>query len=383
MKIIFFISASQQSKGGHYYSLLETANLLNKKCDILIISIGIKKSPVLEEYKGRYLHINEGSIINTFQALVKILKNEKADIYHAFDSTVFFYVRNLSFFYKIPNVLTKCGGANAKNYPVCDNLILYSIENFEYYKNKKNYSKTKINFIPNRVSKPDQNYQRINKLKEKILKNIPVMLRITRINSVYEQSIFQTINLVKLLNKNQLNLQFILIGSVHDKHIYQKLKLHECKYIKFIVDEEYHINSSQLIDIADIVVGTGRGFMEASSMGKIMLAPTANLEIPVLVNEDNFLDIFKYNFSPRYKSNKDTNQILYEITECLKNEDKSNIFIKKMALEYFMVDTVAEKYISIYKGSRRPRLLLLNNLKHLIIKMITQKHNRQSKKTKK
>lgn len=373
MKIVFFITSSEQSRGGHYYSLLETASVLAVGCDILIVSIGLIESPILKKFEGRYIHVKEDGIVNTFRAVGKVLNNEGADIYHAFDSRAFFYVRVLSLINRVPNVLTKCGGGNAKHYPVCDELVLYSLENLEFYRNKKSFSKTNVTFLPNRVSLPRQDRQRIKEIESELVEGVPVILRISRLATSYEKSIYQAIKLVALLKQEKIKAQLVVVGVVQDADVYKRLKAHAGEYIRFIVDDEYNINASQLIDIADAVVGTGRGFMEAACLGKMMLAPTENLDIPVLVSKENFFDIFKYNFSQRFVSSKNTQDALKDILGILGSmEAKQNKkFIAEMAGEYFMTDRLLQKHLDIYMNIKKPSLRLLDVLKQCVIK-ITQ-----------
>lgn len=371
MKVIFFISSSMQGKGGHYYSLLETASKLTSHCETLIVSIGVIKSPVLSKFDGRYVHVDETGVLNTFKAIKKVLNGEKADIYHAFDSRAFFYVRILSLMDGTPNVLTKCGGANAKHYPVCDELILYSRENLEYYKNNKNFDHTNITFLPNRVSPPMQDRQRIEDISEKLVENVPVILRIARLSTSYEDSILQSIKLIEMLAEKNITAQLIVVGVVQDIEVFNRLIAYETKYVSFYVEDEYNTNASELIDLADIVVGTGRGFMEAACLGKVMLAPTKDLSIPVLVNENNFLEIFRFNFSQRFISNVSTEDALKDIVLAIKeiDSDAGNAFIKGIADEYFMSENLPSKLMQVYKNVQQPSIHVIDVVKHFILKI--------------
>lgn len=371
MKVAFFITSSLQAKGGHYYSLLETAEALRKSCDILIISIGINKSPVLERFKGNYIHIKEEGILETFKKVRRALSHEDANIYHSFDSRAYFYVRVLSLIHGVPNVLTKCGGGNAKHYPTCDELILYSVENLEFYKSNKRFSKTNITLLPNRVSVPKQDKQRIRDIKSGVIEDVPVILRVTRITAGYERSILQAVRLVELLRKEGVITQLLVVGTIQDSEVFERLRPYENEYVKFVTDNRYNINASQLLDVADIIVGTGRGFMEGASLGKIMLAPTDNTEIPVLVNENTFFDVFKYNFSQRFTTKLSTREALNEIVQVLTTATKNSNaeFIDEMAREFFIVDKISEKYMDIYMRVGKPSFRALDILKQYLIKL--------------
>ena len=111
--------------------------------------------------------------------------------------------------------------------------------------------------------------------------------------------------------------------------------------------DKFTTRASEIINIGDIIIGTGRNFMEASSLGKTMLVPYQNLSYPLLVNEDNFHSIFKTNFSPRtqvkeFNEKENLNSILKIID--------SNIEIdsKKWFNSYFNVDVAVSKYTELY-----------------------------------
>lgn len=64
-------------------------------------------------------------------------------------------------------------------------------------------------------------------------------------------------------------------------------------------DKSYTDNAAELLPLADAVIGSGRGFMEAASMNKLLLAISAAGDYPIGVTEANFAEIFATNCSPR------------------------------------------------------------------------------------
>ena len=129
-----------------------------------------------------------------------------------------------------------------------------------------------------------------------------VILKIGRISTYYEKTILQAVNLSKELHELDERYELLLIGSIQQESVNNNLisRIEELSYIHVENNEEFTHNAKVIIDIADIVIGTGRGFMEACYLNKLMFAPCANSEIPVFVNSQNFQSVFRTNFSERY-----------------------------------------------------------------------------------
>src|SRR5690554_1825731 len=66
-----------------------------------------------------------------------------------------------------------------------------------------------------------------------------------------------------------------------------------------ITDSKYTAKASDMLYLADAVIATGRGVMEAASLAKPILTPAKNADLPILVNQSNFKGFFDTNFSER------------------------------------------------------------------------------------
>lgn len=377
MKVVYLISASGNSAGGHYYSLKTTVQTLQKAITPLVLSVGINESPVLKNSGFDYRHIENKDIIKTFLLLKKILSADRPDVIHAFDSRVFLYARLISHWLKIPCVLTKCGGANARHYPVAKQLVLYSYENYEYYLAHRNFEKSTINLIPNRVTPPIQDSVAIKQLANKIRQDCAVFLRICRIGSGYKKSIEQSIELVKKLNTLGYQACLVVIGFKENSNVFDELNKEKEENVFFFDNSQYTVQASRLIDIADFVIGTGRGFMEAALLGKTMLAPTNNTKYPTIVRKESLNDIFYFNFSLRYCSQEKDDRTIDILTKLLDGdkETKENCCLKNEAMELFHADNMAEKYLPLYKTKTGVESILsIDFVKHLAIKIITSRH---------
>src|SRR5690554_849813 len=117
------------------------------------------------------------------------------------------------------------------------------------------------------------------------------------------------------------------------------------------------MNAKQLLDISDAVLGTGRGFMEASSKSKIMLAPIKSSSFPLLINEENFKEAFNYNFSERLTiSNFDESENYHDIKEIITTstlkQRKSELAIK-LFNEFFDSNRINTKYAAVFSKMKK------------------------------
>lgn len=348
-KILYLITATETSMGGHYYSLLETAIRVREHLAVTVVSIGLKKSPVLELLETDYIHVPYTGVCPTAIALHKLLKCEMPDVLHAFDSNSFFFGRIVSVINRLPIVLTRCGGPNPKRFPYNDEIVLFSLENYEYLTGKIKFKHANISFIPNRVREKRQDEKRIKTLKHLYGGSHPVILRISRISSHHEKSIIQAINLTKLLNRDGIKAKLIVLGFVEDNDVFNKLLTYQAEDVFFETRNEFTVNASTLIGVADYVVGTGRGFMEAALMGKIMLAPTSNTQIPVLVDLQNVNKIFKENFSSRYYECSNEDIMFKKIQNTFDDKLNGDVDLKAYAYKNFSSDFIYERHETIYQ----------------------------------
>jgi glycosyltransferase involved in cell wall biosynthesis len=123
--------------------------------------------------------------------------------------------------------------------------------------------------------------------------------------------------------------------------------------IRVVTEDEYTINASTLVDLADVVVGTGRGLMEAASMAKVLMVPVAGNAYPVLVTPDVFERLYDYNFSVRaVLGDHDEEQTIARMA-CLLSDDEMRREMGKRSRawydEHFAIESVLDKYCLIYK----------------------------------
>lgn len=363
MKIIYIVScinSKSNGMGGHYHSLLETASQISKKHSTKIITIGNIEPKALNNcnIETHTIINNALTIINGYNSLNKIILNEKPDVIHAFDSIAYFWARLLGKKYRIRYCVTLCGGVNPRYFPFSENIILFSKENLEYFKKHPKFVKSNLHLIPNRIRNFNDDIVSINKLKMIAASKIDniedkiVLLRISRIGKAYHKSTLQLINLAKRLNKDNIKCYCILIGTIEDQTYLNELKEKGDKYLLTITDDEFTKNAKRLISLGDIVLGTGRSFMEAASKNKILLCPSLSGELPILINNSNFEEAFFYNFSERTNITNYTDDSNYELIKKtisdFKSPKYSTSFQRSIFNEHFNSENISIKLEYVY-----------------------------------
>ena len=136
-----------------------------------------------------------------------------------------------------------------------------------------------------------------------------------------------------------------------------------------ITGNKYTIDASKLINVADVVIGTGRGFMEGASQKKVMLCPSDKSDYPILATPENIFDLFSTNFSVR-SSCEDTSNSLDILKMVLENEELKNQLQEYMcnfSKQYFDIDTIKYNLKEIYSRlAYDPSLYLLDTFAHMI-----------------
>jgi hypothetical protein len=229
-----------------------------------------------------------------------------------------------------------------------------------------NASKFKRNLflIPNRINDFDYDSERIENLKKRLPSKYLVLMRISRINNFYKTSILQTFNLYQALRESNIKIVLLLIGDAENGNVSRELNntFQSSKWSNdiIIINEPFFThNAKQLLGLADLVVGTGRGFMEAAIKGKMMFVPRKNGQLPALVDKSSFDNVFATNFSERSIVNKTDNEILSETLNILTNEQIRNeykTFITQAAIDNFLIQNAADKILKSYGSAQRVKL---------------------------
>lgn len=357
-RICFLIFAVGKANGGHYRSLVTVAEAMSEKFEVLIINLGYVHSNIITDSKidSKYIFFNGLNTRKPISEVIDFLQNKHVDVFHSFDYQSLLIGKLLSFKLKTPVLFTKCGGASPQGYyPFNHYLTLFSTEDYNYFTNNCRYSSSEIKLIPNRIAEFDCDQEKINYLKKRgAISGELILLRICRIGNYYSKSIKQAINLTRDLSDEGFHVKLFIVGNIQDENVFEELKKDPNSNLFTIVTEsEYTRNAKEVIDIADFVIGTGRGFMEASSKSKVMLCPSLQGELPILIDESTFQSAFDKNFSERVDFPVDAKSDNWDRIMNLFCETKKISDYKKESFEnyltHFSIVKGAVKYASLYE----------------------------------
>ncbi|AYN68440.1 glycosyltransferase family 1 protein [Euzebyella marina] len=353
MRILFIISVLKQGKGGHYHSLHHISREIGKYEDIGIVTLGTQKSAILEknDYMREHIFFNGTNYFNLYKS-IKLLKSEfQPTVWHFFDSNAYNVFKPFVSSVKYKLVVNLCGGPNPSGFPKVENLILFSKENQQWFNKNLKFKKTKITVVPNRVlpiiTKKDSELEKEN--------DSFTFMRIARISNFHLTSIKQTLSLFFQLKDNHADkIKLIILGTIQDREAYFEVKkiIGDDKSISLITEDKYTREASKFLYLADAVVATGRGVMEAASLGLPILTPASNSDLPILIDASNFERFFATNFSERniaeerdIENNKSKLKELLNKSEYYESISKFSIDIFK---KNFDAREGAKKYLEFY-----------------------------------
>ncbi len=358
MKVAYFISVHDKPYGGHYHSLKTHVESLPDGISASIFVIGFVNSPIFDELDVQFIHFNGSNVFSTLKSLCKLVSDDSYDIYHAYDEHAYLFVRLLSLIHPAIKFITKCGGPNPSRYfkygprryfPCCANLIVFSRENYQFFK-KKHYADV-LKLISARVSPFDLNPDVASKLEGVISSHEIIFLRVTRICHYYKKTILDSIKMVLQLREDGVKCKLLVVGEIYDKELYQELIEDYSEGLQIITDKNLTLDAKQCIQIADFVIGTGRSLMEAMCLSKPVLAPVSNGNIPHLISEKNLDEFVTYNFSERtLTSNSDENSYreLLEVCSSLTSYKRVSIETKKIFDRNFDVSIGTKQVVELY-----------------------------------
>ncbi|WOK05372.1 glycosyltransferase family 4 protein [Imperialibacter roseus] len=359
MKVLFILHSTGKASGGHYHSLNHISRVVGRELTAGVITVGSAQSPVLADNPYFIRHVvlqKTGDLPGFFSQLRELYASFEPDVLHFFDTESLNFLLLIPATTRYPLVMSKCGGPNPmrKKWQQVDDLILFSGENYEWFRHNHHYKKTRIHLIPNRVSKlgllPE------SKRAERKDDGVINFVRVSRLGGAYEKTLMDSFNLIEKLSV-KYKVHFYVIGRIQDEARFQVLRKYaEDKElpVEFITDERAS-KGADFLYLADFVVGTGRSLIEALSLGIPCLTPAANCSMPVLVTRQNFDGLFATNFSERNRGDDETLATNLDNIERLIEEKEAYQEARKTSLtffeNYFDVERVTGKYVSIYNIS--------------------------------
>lgn len=361
MKILYVLSAFGKASGGHFHSLNNISRALDgyEDLEIEIVSIGNATSPILKthpKFRGnltfkwyRFFELNA--------KFKRVFQSYRPDVVHCYDGGTALLLMMLPVMRNIPIIHTRCGGANERLSVAqwLPTVILFSRENLASYQSNPRFANVELQLIPNRVREV---LPANTEAEQKLLPKDPhtfTFLRTARIGRSYLNSILQGIELIGRLNTDK-KVRFVIIGVLEDQVYAEQLhaKARERNVtIEIYSTREYTTEASRFLYVADAVIGTGRGAMEAMSAGIPTFAPVHDLDLPAPVNEHTLQPLADTNFSQRGSVKGLTEDAIVEEASRLVSDSDfyatRSAFARNAALENFIItETIKAKYRDIY-----------------------------------
>lgn len=366
IKVLYLIFSSVTSSGGgHFYSLITISNSLKQDLDFKIINLGkVFAKPLHSISQASFINLNKLNFLFVIFPLIKQIKLYNPDVIHAFDFKSLFIARVVKLFFDVKIIYTKCGGVNGSNYiPDADIQILFSNENYSHF--KKFGSKIIPKYlIPNRAEEVVRDVNAELDFKSHYnLKGKFVIMRISRFNPYYYLTFKQSINLFESIKTINSSAVLILLGKIQDIKFFQLLrKEYTDPDIIFVTENDFTNDASRVLNVADVVIATGRGVMEASSLNKVIFCPVKNSKYPIMLNNNTFQILSKNNFSER--SNFNEMNIKLENSNFFKNDYIPSS--KEIFNSFFNINSVKEEYLKIYFSKSNNEFRIFNFIGHLI-----------------
>jgi len=166
IKIAYLISSFSHGRGGHYYSLRTTAEVINDAFDTIVICTGSTSSPVLDTSPLKVYNVLTRAIciFGIYRRMLRIIRQERPDVLHAFDFPSLFFAKLLSKKFRIPYLMTKTAGADPiKFWPWAPDMILYSEENRRWFDAHPKLHDNHLQLLQARPIPPDPDIHRNKK----------------------------------------------------------------------------------------------------------------------------------------------------------------------------------------------------------------------------
>lgn len=365
VKIISNLEGLNTGKGGHYYTLKETAITLRQfNNKVLIFSVGQSKPDALCDLPGS-IHLF-GKTANR-RALIKeilhIIGLRNVQVLHAYDPFASVVAKELSRRIGATTLVTKCGGKSWPWLAVTDrSYVCFNSKDSRALK-KGPLSAEKTWVLPARASKP--NPENLHQLGSD--SGIVKFVRIGRICKAYEQTALQAIRFVRACNDAGMRSQLDIIGTVQDRGVLTKLIWAAGGETTFHTDESCTRNASNFIGASHIVIGTGRSVQEAMSYGKTVLCPVQDSFYPAIIDENNVTYFMEQNFSERVKVNsfvnpdRDVESTINRIKVLKKQRFPSSVNYR-IFNEYFDIEQTVKRLEEIYTSAQSPKWTVFDTI---------------------
>tara|TARA_B110000902_G_C14281989_1_gene577228 strand:+ start:1053 stop:2246 length:1194 start_codon:yes stop_codon:yes gene_type:complete len=326
----------------------------------------------IKNYQNNFIF----NLIMTFNLIVCSIKF-RINTIHAMDykSLKVVVIGNLILWNKL--IFTKAGGKPLPTkLPMLSGLIVFSNELKTFYQNNFNlHQQEKINLIKERLDISELKIKQIDSFSNCF--SIFIAMRLDNSKKTLLDNFFNEIKAVKLKNKI---IKVIIAGDGP--------LMSFCSETAKIISNEFNQNikfeflgeindKSQILQYynrSNLVVGHGRGIMEAMAIGKPVVLLGFDTKGSQLISSFNIDNISNYNFSGRNFIFNDDDKSLVEILNSefeAKYLIESGNFNKSYILNEYNITIGATKTLNVYDNARKHnQKYFINNTKWLINKKL-------------
>lgn len=349
--VCFFIFTMDQGIGGHYYSL---QTIQKEMPGSRVVVIGYTPPEVYYQ-NCLFLDLNKLGLLEVLNSASAY--SGELEVLHAFDEHSYFFARIISFFKRKKIVLTKCGGKIAGYHPQAEDEVFFTQEDADFYSYRKG---ARHWVLPNRVSIASLKNRECEVFFEQKSDKVN-FLCVARVGGKYKSKILGAIDLVGSLVSKRVDCHLSIIGVPESQSVVDQVRRYVVASnlevnVSLFLTENFTRDSSRFIHGADIVVGTGRGAMEAMCLGVPTICLVGRDKVPVLVRESNFDRFIYKNFSERVAFDVCPYEESDKIFELIKNSDmreRLRAFYDECARNLFLVDGVCSSYMAVYDKANR------------------------------
>lgn len=352
--VAYVISVPQHGAGGHYHSLAAIVGTLNAASLVrpTVVMVGRVRSPAVDALSAEgvpvsFVPFDGWNLPGALAQVTEGCRAAGAGIVHAFDEHAFLFARVAAGRLHVPAILTKCGGPPPHRYfPRVGNLVVFSREDREFFSNR---GCRRLLHLPNRVRAFGQDPGLIGELRAQVGSGA-VILRISRIARHYEKTLHDSVRLAGRLRQAGCDVRLVVVGRVYDDAVYSRLRDAAGDGVVWVTDRRFTVDAKRIIDVADIVIGTGRSLMEAVLRRRTVLCPIAGMSIPCLVTAANVEQLAAANFSERCRLSSDEASEFAAIVARVRlgQSAAERAFLDELARNHCDISAVLDRYRALY-----------------------------------
>ena len=302
-RVLYVITSRGKGTGGHHFSLRDLTARMRAHADVHIAVVADRFPPSLAGVPdATWLPWGALRGTATLAGLLGLVRRFRPTHLHSYDPLALQLTRVISLWTQLPLVHTTCGGPTPRrNVPRNRDVVLFSEEHRSALAANPRMAGCRLHLIASRVNPVQVDAARVEALRAHLGlgPDEQVVLRINRFVANYLPAMEQAIALGRLMREGGRRARVVLLGSVGEAEVAQALAQRAEPGVSLVHDAAFTHNAAALLPIADVVLGTGRGLMEAACLGRVVFAPVADREWPALLGPDTVEALAHANFSPR------------------------------------------------------------------------------------